>query len=72
VRSLAADVVISTDKSEQKESYVLRKGENIMIPHDLHMNDPVYFTNPTKFEPERFLVRNEDGSLGTDMGTIVS
>lgn len=54
------------------EKYVLRKGEYITLPHDLHMRDPVYFVDPEKFEPERFLERDEEGNVRVDMGTIVS
>jgi len=65
-----ADVVISNKQASDPASYVLRKGEYVTMPHDLHMRDPKYFKDPEKFEPERFLVRGEDGELSADMGTI--
>lgn len=34
------------------------------------MLDPKYFKDPVKFDAERFLVKNEDGSLSADQGTI--
>lgn len=85
VRKVTDDVVISgRDEDEGSgsgsegagngtgEKYVLRKGEYITLPHDLHMRDPVYFVDPEKFEPERFLERDEEGNVRVEMGTIVS
>ncbi|TVY49533.1 25-hydroxycholesterol 7-alpha-hydroxylase [Lachnellula occidentalis] len=71
VRKVASDVTISQDKmSDAAASYMLHKGEYITLPHELHMTDPKYFQDPDKFEPERFLVTKEDGTLSTDAGTI--
>jgi cytochrome P450 len=71
VRQIATDVVISGDKkATDPVAFLLRKGEYITIPHDLHMRDPKYFKDPEKFEPERFLVHKEDGTLSADIGTI--
>lgn len=71
VRQTATDVVISGENgAADSAAFVIRKGEYITIPHDLHMKDPKYFKDPEKFEPERFLVHNTDGTLSTDMGTI--
>jgi cytochrome P450 len=71
IRSIASDIIIPTDKKSQNPvSYTMHKGEYVTIPHDLHMQDPKYFRDPSKFDPERFLVQNEDGSLSTDQGTI--
>ncbi|CZR58918.1 related to cytochrome P450 7B1 [Phialocephala subalpina] len=71
IRQIAADVTITGDKkSSDPVSYVMRKGEYATLPHDLHMRDSKYFKDPMKFDPERFIVQNEDGSLSTGMGTI--
>ena len=48
----------------------MHKGEYLTVPHDLHMLDPKYFRDPTTFNPERFIVQKEDGSLSTDPGTM--
>lgn len=71
VRQVATDVVISGDRgSTDSTAFLIQKGEYITIPHALHMKDPEYFKNPEKFDPERFLVHNEDGTLSIDMRTI--
>ena len=71
IRKVATDVAIPGDKTKPDQSlFILHKGEYITIPHDLHMLDPKYFKDPVKFNAERFLVKNEDGSLSTDQGTI--
>jgi cytochrome P450 len=70
IRKVATDVVISGRNIADPTSFALRRGEYVSLPHDLHMRDPKYFKDPEKFEPERFLVRNEDGSLSADLGTI--
>jgi hypothetical protein len=63
-------LVIGNKKSDTSPAFLIRKGEYITVPHDLHMRDPKYFKDPKKFDPERFLVQKEDGSLSTDMKTI--
>lgn len=67
VRQTSQDIVISQDK--QTEGYRLKKGAYVTIPHDLHMMDPAYFSDPEKFDPERFLVEQEDGTLKAEIGT---
>lgn len=71
VRQVASDVSISGDKRDDESSaFVLRKGEYVTIPHDLHMRDAQYFKDPEKFNPERFVVEKEDGTKEASMGTI--
>ncbi|KAH8798976.1 cytochrome P450 [Hyaloscypha sp. PMI_1271] len=71
VRKVAQDVVIKGDKKDiSSPSFLIHKGEYITIPHDLHMRDPKYFKDPEKFDPERFLVQNGDGTLSANAKTI--
>ncbi|KAG9247871.1 cytochrome P450 [Calycina marina] len=71
IRTVASDLVLSTSNtSDTASSFKIHKGDFIKIPHELHMHNPVYFPDPSSFNPERFLVRADDGSLTTDMGTI--
>lgn len=35
-------------------NYVIEKGKNLMLPMLAIHNDPEYFPNPDKFDPERF------------------
>jgi cytochrome P450 len=69
VRIVSTSVTVHGDSPNS--AYHLRKGEYVTMPHDLHMTDPDYFPDPTKFDPERFLVKDEEGKItGTDMKTI--
>lgn len=71
VREVTTDVLISGNKqAADPSSFVLRKGEYVTIPHDLHMRDPKYFKDPEMFDPERFLIRSEDGTVTAEIGTI--
>jgi cytochrome P450 len=70
-RKVEADITISGDAQvADSYSYILRKGQYVTIPHDLHMRDPKYFQDPDMFKPERFLVQNRDGTQSAEMGTI--
>ena len=41
-------------------SYKIERGTNVLIPiHGLH-KDPQFFSNPDKFDPERFNVENKN------------
>ncbi|EHL01702.1 putative 25-hydroxycholesterol 7-alpha-hydroxylase [Glarea lozoyensis 74030] len=69
VRTVGTDVTLKGDNSNS--NYLVKKGEYVTMPHDLHMRDPAYFSDPAKFDHERFLVRDEEGKItGTDMKTI--
>lgn len=35
-------------------NYIIDKGSNLMLPMSAIHNDPEYFPNPEKFDPERF------------------
>ncbi|KAH8683106.1 cytochrome P450 [Tricladium varicosporioides] len=71
VRKVASDVTIYGDKrAEEPVSFQLHRGEYITVPHDLHMKDSRYFKDPEKFDPERFLVTDENGKVTAEIGTI--
>jgi cytochrome P450 len=72
VRYAATNVSIQGDKKNiaNHASFLLKKGDYVTVPHDLHMRDATYFPNPEKFDPERFLERGEDGVLRVDPGSI--
>jgi len=71
VRKVVTDVTISGDKRiADSPSFILKSGDYVTVPHDLHMRDPKYFRDPKMFDLSRFLVQDDDGSLSTDIGTI--
>lgn len=49
--------------------FKLRKGDVALIPADLHHTDPVYFPEPRKFDPSRYISKL-DGAERADIGTI--
>jgi cytochrome P450 len=70
-RKVAVDITIPGDTdAKDSPSYILHKGDYVTVKHGLHMRDPKYFEDPETFNPERFMVHNEDGTSSVDMGTI--
>ena len=43
----------------QPESYLLKAGTYVNIPHAVHQLDPRFFAEPTVFKPGRFLVQKD-------------
>ncbi|KAL4875549.1 RNA12 protein-domain-containing protein [Aspergillus karnatakaensis] len=61
-RQLTADLTITETEEEAKragratlQSYSLKSGELVLMPHGVLHNDPVHFPNPHHFDPTRFL-----------------
>jgi len=50
----------NSSKDNGNTTYIIRKGEYISIPHELHMLDPAYFPDSTTFIPDRFIVTKEN------------
>ncbi|KAM3071989.1 hypothetical protein ACMFMG_008455 [Clarireedia jacksonii] len=69
VRKISNPITISTASTDNndKTSYYLPANEHVTIPHNLHMQDPAYFSSPTTFNPTRFLTPDKKS---TDPGTI--
>ncbi|KIX09716.1 uncharacterized protein Z518_00797 [Rhinocladiella mackenziei CBS 650.93] len=41
------------------QSFLLRKGEYVCIPHGVHQSDEKYFRDPGRFDPRRFWAKDE-------------
>ncbi|EAA62318.1 hypothetical protein AN5137.2 [Aspergillus nidulans FGSC A4] len=61
-RQLTADLTITESEEEASkagrltpESYSLKNGELVIIPHGVIHNDPTHFSNPDQFDPLRFI-----------------
>lgn len=64
VKKVERDFVISESTQDvrpgtQPESYLLKAGTYVNIPHAVHQLDARFFTDPTVYKPGRFLVRQE-------------
>lgn len=69
-------------RNETSQSYNFRTGEYVCIPHGMLHHDELYFPDPNKFDPRRFLVKdntqagpeekksNSTRGLTANMGTI--
>lgn len=47
-------------RHEKPQSYNFRTGEYVCIPNGVHHQDQVYFPDPNKFDPRRFLVKDDE------------
>ncbi|XP_059058018.1 uncharacterized protein LOC131851527 [Achroia grisella] len=59
-RICTKDYNLGKPNSKATEDYILRKGEGILIPTFSLHRDPELFSNPLKFDPERFSEENKD------------
>lgn len=50
------------------ESYFLRKGELLCIPHIVHQSDERYFRDPQRFDPRRFWSKPDRATNRTTTG----
>lgn len=65
VRAVKQDAIISDGKGGRE--YRLHKGDNIILPHEVHMLNPRHFPQPEQFIADRFLkpdASDETDSLG--------
>ncbi|SZF04291.1 unnamed protein product [Blumeria hordei] len=71
VRAVSEDIEISNNQKELGFApFHLNKGEYVVIPNSVHMNDPTYYRDPLSFKPERFLTYNDDGSISANVDAI--
>lgn len=69
VRTAEEDITLGARNSESVK-FLVKKGDIVNVPHELHMLDPHYYQNPLDFSPDRFLELNEDGETTVNIGTI--
>lgn len=71
VRAVSKDTTIASDQEEPDFTpFNLKKGEYVITWNSIQMHDPSYYRDPLMFNPERFLINNDDGSISVDIGTI--
>lgn len=60
-RQLTADLTLKESEEEaasanrSPQSYLLKSGELVILPHGVVHNDPEHFPNPDQFDPYRFI-----------------
>ncbi|BCR83876.1 cytochrome P450 [Aspergillus chevalieri] len=78
LKELSSDLTLTESKEEaangglkQPRVYKLSKGDNIAISHGALQNDPRYFSNPSQYDPLRFITTDPDtGAKRAEMHTI--
>ncbi|XP_026324875.1 cytochrome P450 9e2-like [Hyposmocoma kahamanoa] len=53
------DYNLGKPNDKSTEDYIIRKGEALQIPVWAIHRDPAYYSNPDKFDPERFSIENK-------------
>ncbi|KAL2002139.1 hypothetical protein VTN02DRAFT_589 [Thermoascus thermophilus] len=77
-RELTADLTLTESEedatlngSSEPRTYNFRKGEYVVIPHGAHNKDPLYFPDPDRFDPRRFILTDpETGKETVDLRTL--
>ena len=79
-KMVESDFVVYEDEKDAKllgkkepQSWLLKKGELICIPHGVHQSDEKYFRDPERFDPRRFWAKEaytEKGKNGHANGAI--
>ena len=54
------DALIFGRSKDDRQKYIFKKGEYVVVPHSFHQNDPRYFENPTQFDARRFWIRKHN------------
>ncbi|EXJ60728.1 hypothetical protein A1O7_04881 [Cladophialophora yegresii CBS 114405] len=49
---------------KEPQSWLLKKGELICIPHGVHQSDEKYFRDPERFDPRRFWAKESQAEKG--------